>query len=77
MDQQETIQDIRDRLTKIEGLLENIKNTNDLKLENMEEKIKVANHRIGDLEDTIRWLWRTLAGGIAAGLIGMLFAFIK
>ncbi|MBY7009572.1 hemolysin XhlA [Clostridium botulinum] len=77
MDQQETIQDIRDRLTKIEGLLENIKNTNDLKLENMEEKIKVANHRIGDLEDTIRWLWRTLVGGIAAGLIGMLFAFIK
>ncbi|NFO41940.1 hemolysin XhlA [Clostridium botulinum] len=77
MDQQETIQDIRDRLTKIEGLLENIKNTNDLKLENMEEKIKVANHRIGNLEDTIKWISRTAIGGLLTGLLGILFAFIK
>ena len=77
MDQHETIQEIKERLVKIEVLLENMSNANDLKLLALDEKIKVANHRIEDLEDTIRWLWRTLAGGIATGLIGLLLTFIK
>ncbi|WP_455808642.1 hemolysin XhlA family protein [Clostridium butyricum] len=43
----------------------------------LDEKIRVANHRIADLEDTIRWLWRTVIGTLATGAIGLLFAFIK
>lgn len=69
--------EIKIQLAKIEQILEDLSKTNDLKLENMEEKIKVANHRILDLEDTIRWLWRTVIGAIATGAIGILFSFIK
>lgn len=70
MNEQETIQEIKERLVRIEILLE--KNT-----ENWDEKIKVANHRILDLEDTIKWISRTAIGGVITGLIGILFALIK
>ncbi|MBS5984594.1 MULTISPECIES: hemolysin XhlA family protein [Clostridium] len=70
MNEQETIQEIKERLVRIEILLE--KNT-----ENWDEKIKVANHRISDLEDTIKWISRTAIGGVITGLIGILFALIK
>ena len=70
MNEKETIQEIRERLVRIETLLE--KNA-----ENWEEKIKVANHRIADLEDTIRWIARTAIGGVITGLIGIVFALIK
>ena len=68
--EQETIQEIKERLVRIEILLE--KNT-----ENWDEKIKVANHRISDLEDTIKWISRTAIGGVITGLIGIMFALIK
>ena len=70
MNEQDTIQEIKERLVRIETLLE--KNA-----ENWEEKIKVANHRIADLEDTIRWIARTAIGGVLTGLIGIVFALIK
>ena len=70
MNEQETIQEIKERLVRIETLLE--KNA-----ENWEEKIRVANHRIADLEDTIRWIARTAIGGVITGLIGIVFALIK
>ncbi len=41
-DEKELIPEIRERLVKIEIMLENITNTNNLKLETVEEKIKVA-----------------------------------
>ncbi|WP_455797065.1 hemolysin XhlA family protein, partial [Clostridium butyricum] len=67
MNEQETIQEIKERLVRIEILLE--KNT-----ENWDEKIKVANYRIADLEDTIKWISRTAIGGVITGLIGIMFA---
>ncbi|ACD22350.1 hemolysin XhlA [Clostridium botulinum] len=70
MSEQDTIQEIKERLVRIEILLE--KNT-----ENWNEKIKVANYRIADLEDTIKWISRTAIGGLLTGLLGILFAFIK
>ena len=70
MNEQETIQEIKERLVRIEILLE--KNT-----ENWDEKIKVANYRIADLEDTIKWISRTAIGGVITGLIGIKFALIK
>ena len=70
MNERETIQEIKERLVRIEILLE--KNT-----ENWDEKIKVANYRIADLEDTIKWISRTAIGGVITGLIGILFALIK
>lgn len=71
-DERETLQELRERLIKIEILLENITNTNALKLETIEEKIKVANNRIADLEDTIKWLWRA----IGVTLIGAAMALL-
>ncbi|MBN1067185.1 hemolysin XhlA [Clostridium botulinum] len=70
MNEVDTIQEIKERLVRIEILLE--KNT-----ENWDEKIKVANYRIADLEDTIKWISRTAVGGLLTGLLGILFAFIK
>lgn len=70
MNEQDTIQEIKERLVRIEILLE--KNT-----ENWDEKIKVANHRIADLEETIKWISRTAIGGVLTGAIGILFALIK
>lgn len=70
MNEQDTIQEIKERLVRIEILLE--KNA-----ENWEEKIKVANHRIADLEETIKWISRTAIGGVLTGAIGILFALIK
>lgn len=73
MDERETIQDIRERLVKIELLLENIPKSINLQLENLEEKIKVSNHRIDDLEKTNAWLWRAIVGAIIGGAIALLF----
>lgn len=74
-DEKEILQGVTEKLIRIEGLLENIKNTNELKLENMEEKIKVANNRIKDLEDTSKWLWRTVIGGLIAAVMSLIIKF--
>lgn len=34
---------------------------------------KSYQHRISELEDNQKWLWRTLLGGIIAGVIAFLF----
>lgn len=54
-------------------LLENILESVTLKLENQEEKIKVANNRIKDLEENNKWLWRAVVGAVIAGAIALLF----
>lgn len=73
MDDKDTIQEIRERLVKIEMLLENIPQSINLQLENLEDKLKVANHRIEDLEKNNTWLWRTIVGAVVAGSIALLF----
>lgn len=73
MDQQDTIQDIRERLVKIEVLLENMSNATELKLENLEDKLKVANHRVDDLEKNNTWLWRTIGAALIGGIVALLF----
>ena len=75
MSDENTIQEIRERLVKIEVLLEKVTDSNELKIENIEEKIKVSNHRIEDLENTITWLWRAVVGSIITGAIALLFKF--
>lgn len=72
MDGKDITQDILQRLTKIETLLENINQTDNLKDKVLEEKIDVANHRISDLEKNNTWLWRTIAGSLIAGIIALL-----
>ena len=72
-DERDTIQEIRERLVKIEMLLENIPKSINLQLENLEEKIRVANHRLDDLESNNTWLWRAVVGAVIGGAIALLF----
>ena len=76
MENEKDVQEIRERLIKIETLLENYNKNTDLKLSSVSEKIAVANHRIADLEDSNKWLWRTALGAIITGAIAILFRFI-
>ena len=73
MNSEDDVQDIRERLVRIETLLKMNDSKIGLELQGLEEKIKVANHRIGDLENTIMWLWRAVVGAIVGGAIALLF----
>ena len=76
MENEKDIQDIRERLIKIETLLENYNKNTDLKLNTFSEKLAVANHRISNLEDNNKWLWRTTFGAIITSAIAILFKFV-
>lgn len=71
----DTLQEVRERLIKIEVLLENMSKNNELKNEILEEKIKVANNRISDLENSNTWLWRAIAGALISSVIALLIKF--
>lgn len=77
MDGKDVTQDILQRLTKIETLLENMNKTDDLKSKVLEEKIDVANHRIDDLEKNNTWLWRTIAGSLIGTVMALVLKFVK
>lgn len=77
MENNDGVQEIKERLLKIEMLLENVVSTNELKLQGIEEKIKVSNHRINDLEETIKWIWRTVIGAVATGAITVIFTLAQ
>lgn len=68
----DTLQEVRERLIKIEVLLENMNKNSELKNEILEEKIKVANNRISDLENSNTWLWRAIAGALISSVIAFL-----
>lgn len=75
MSESDAIQEVRESLIEIKGLLKNMNDTNELKLKNFEEKLKVANNRISDLEDANRWLWRAVAGALIGAAIAFLINF--
>ncbi|WP_186430871.1 hemolysin XhlA family protein [Clostridium sp. BSD9I1] len=64
----EIIQEIRERLIKIEATLENNFKMSDLRIKELE-------NRIGKLESTYSWLWRTVAGSIILGVLGAVIKF--
>lgn len=69
------IYEIRENVVKINTTLEKIVENTDLKFEIQEEKIKVANKRICDLESSNQWLWRTCGGAIITALLALIFKF--
>lgn len=75
MSESDAIQEVRETVIEIKGILKNMNDTNDLKLKNFEEKIKVANNRIADLEDTNKWLWRAIAATLISTVIAFIFNF--
>lgn len=72
-EQENALQEIKLELKKVKTLLEELPKTIDLKLKVYDEKFDVANHRIKDLEDTNRWMWRAIAGAIIGCVIAMYF----
>ena len=72
MNELDAIQEVRESLIEIKGILKNLSDTNDLKLENFEEKLKVANKRIADLENNNTWLWRAFVGAIISSAMSLL-----
>lgn len=86
------IRKIGEDIVFVKTTLDNMAKNNDSRLEAMEknnavqlsnleqkfeDKIKVANHRIEDLEDQNKWLWRTIGGSIIGVIISVIFAFAK
>lgn len=67
------LDDLKEDIIIIKETLKNMVETNDLKLIAVEEKLKVANNRIKDLEDNNRWLWRAVAGAIIGAVMALLF----
>lgn len=73
MNEQETLQEIKQELERVKTLLEELPTTVDLKLKVYDERVNVANHRITDLEEANKWMWRAIAGAIIVGVVAMYF----
>lgn len=66
-------QEMRENIILIRSTLENMAKTNELEFKLYDEKIKVANNRIKDLEDNSKWVWRAIVGALIAGAIALLY----
>lgn len=75
MSDSDAMQEVRETVIEIKGILKNMTDTTELKLKNFEEKIKVANNRIADLEETNKWLWRAFAGTLISTVVAFIFNF--
>lgn len=74
-DDNKIIYEIRENVVEIKTTLTSIVQNTDLKFQVQEEKIKVANNRIKDLEDNNKWLWRAFAGSLIAAAITFLINY--
>lgn len=75
--------EVLDRLIKIEAKLDSVDSAKATTYENQREIIALKKdtaeqeHRIKSLEDSNKWIWRTVAGSIIATLIAILSDFIS
>ena len=68
--------EVLDRLIKIETKLDDYGNMRE-KTEEAYTLSKENEKDIDEINDKIKWLSRTIAGAIIAGIIGIIFSFIK
>lgn len=73
MNEADVIQEIRENIIEMKGMLENISMRSDLKMQTLEEKLKVANNRIADLESNQKWFVCAIIGGF----ITILYSLFK
>lgn len=66
--------EILQRLTRVETKLDMQLNAKDIATEAL-DKAKSAHHRIDEIVDNLRWLWRTVVGAIIAGAVAALIKF--
>lgn len=63
--------EILQRLTRVETKLDMQLNAKDIATEAL-DKAKNAQHRIKNIEDNQRWIWRTVIGAIILAVIGFI-----
>ena len=71
MNEADVIQEIRENIIEMKGMLENISMRSDLKMETFEEKLKVVNNRISDLESNQNWFVCALLGAVITMLVSL------
>lgn len=75
--------EVLDRLTKIEAKLDSFDAAKKKTYDNENEIIRLTGdidgmkERIGQLEDSNKWLARTLAAAIITAVVGVVFALIR
>ena len=80
------VEDIKERLTRIEVMLETMIDTRKLELEKVDSKIyslegkasykvKELDDRIGRLEGQNSWLWKTVITAIMGSILTMILKF--
>jgi len=75
------LSEIRERVVRLETKIDamtDVRTTADEAKEKAIEaldKAKSAHHRLDEIKDNQKWLWRTVAGTIIAGVIGALINF--
>lgn len=72
MSEETLLYEIKESIAEIKSTLKSNAENTDLKFQLQEEKIKVANNRISDLENSNMWLWRTTAGALISAIIAIL-----
>lgn len=66
------LDNLKEDIIIIKETLKSMVSTNELKLVALEEKLKVANNRINDLEENNKWLWRAVASSVVSVVIALL-----
>ena len=66
------LDNLKEDIIIIKETLKSMVSTNELKLVALEEKLKVANNRLKDLEENNKWLWRAVVSAIVSGAIAIL-----
>ena len=75
MAEENILYEIKENIAEIKSTLKSNAENTDLKFQLQEEKIKVANNRISDLENSNTWLWRAIAGALISTVIAFLINF--
>lgn len=75
MAEENILYEIKESIAEIKTTLKSNAENTDLKFQLQEEKIKVANNRISDLENSNTWLWRAIDGALISTVIAFLINF--
>lgn len=70
----ETQQEILQRLTRVETKLDMMNSAREIASE-AQQSSKAAHKRLDSMEDNQKWLWRTVMGAMLVGLINLAFKF--
>jgi exonuclease VII small subunit len=79
----EILADLRDRMARMETKLDrmnSVEEKTDKGLELANEALqstRSAHKRLDEVESDIKFLWKTVIGGIITGTIGLVFFFLK